>query len=336
VVRNFLQVSEERIRNHSVWSGASDEELDEMTETLERFVVSKIYRKIFAPTSADLEKDEALKQRIAQLSKWLEPRHLDISLDLKQRRSGRIMGLAVEQLQKWNTFKAPRDKMVCILNACKAVWKLLASKTDGKPAGADDFLPHLIYTVIRANPPNLYSNVEYISRYRHPDKMAQEFGYYFTQLASVVPFLETLNHKSLSLSEEEFNRNMGLSNNGGRPGPPPRSASAMSLLDLQAPEVTANPPLQRAVSVQSVFDHPPPPAATAVANNYNSNSNAAIVQPQPQRPQQPPPQVQNPARPKTPKRNFKFVGRDVQSLTIAEVGELLQEYEQMARALQNK
>ena len=39
-----------------------------------RFVVSKIYRVIFAPTAADLERDEKLQQRIQLLGSWLEPR----------------------------------------------------------------------------------------------------------------------------------------------------------------------------------------------------------------------------------------------------------------------
>jgi len=29
------------------------------------------------------------------------------------------------------------------------------------PAGADDFVPQLIYAIIQANPENLYSNISY-------------------------------------------------------------------------------------------------------------------------------------------------------------------------------
>lgn len=49
-------------------------------------------------------------------------------------------------------------------------------------AGADDFLPVLIYVVIQANPPNLISNLEYIQRFRMQSHMAAEFAYFFTQL----------------------------------------------------------------------------------------------------------------------------------------------------------
>jgi hypothetical protein len=49
-------------------------------------------------------------------------------------------------------------------------------------AGADDFLPVLIYVVIHANPPQLASNLEYIQRFRMHSRMASESAYFFTQL----------------------------------------------------------------------------------------------------------------------------------------------------------
>ena len=51
-------------------------------------------------------------------------------------------------------------------------------------AGADDFLPVLIYVVIHANPPQLASNLEYIQRFRMHSRMASESAYFFTQLVS--------------------------------------------------------------------------------------------------------------------------------------------------------
>jgi len=53
-------------------------------------------------------------------------------------------------------YKAPRDKLACILNCCKVINNLLlnasiVSNTTPPPAppGADEFLPVLIYVTIK-------------------------------------------------------------------------------------------------------------------------------------------------------------------------------------------
>lgn len=42
--------------------------------------------------------------------------------------------------------------------------------------GVDDFLPMFIYIIIKTNPPFLYSNIQYISTFRHPSQMLSESG----------------------------------------------------------------------------------------------------------------------------------------------------------------
>lgn len=64
------------------------------------------------------------------------------------------MQLAQKELQKINMYKAPREKLACILNCCKVITNLLhnaAVTANENPPGADEFLPVLIYVTIKVS-----------------------------------------------------------------------------------------------------------------------------------------------------------------------------------------
>ena len=63
-----------------------------------------------------------------------------------------LVQLAQKELQKINMYKAPRDKLSCILNCCKVINNLLLNASivsNDNPPGADEFLPVLIYVTIK-------------------------------------------------------------------------------------------------------------------------------------------------------------------------------------------
>lgn len=76
-------------------------------------------------------------------------------------------------MNKIDHYKAPRDKLICVLNSCKVifggcfvvycagvdVWVGLIRHLRGDE-GADTFIPLLIFVLIRANPEHLLSNIE--------------------------------------------------------------------------------------------------------------------------------------------------------------------------------
>jgi hypothetical protein len=97
--------------------------------------------------------------------------------------------------------------MVCILNSCKIIYSILnKASSEGHAAGADEFLPLLIYVVLKSNPPQMHSNIQFISRFRNPSKMITEAGYYFTHVESAIDFIENLDASKLTIDPEEFER----------------------------------------------------------------------------------------------------------------------------------
>ncbi|GJN89339.1 hypothetical protein Rhopal_002319-T1 [Rhodotorula paludigena] len=123
------------------------------------------------------------------------------------RRREKIQGFldfAQRELCKMNQYKAPRDKLICVLNCCKVIFGLIRHVGSGEE-GADAFIPFLIYVVIKANPQHLVSNLQYIQRFRNPEKLSGEGGYYLSSLNAAISFIESVDASALSnITQEEF------------------------------------------------------------------------------------------------------------------------------------
>lgn len=206
-VQIFLIATEGAFEAHPLFVDATDEELDSAGEGLEKYLMTKLFSRAFAPFPEEVEIDQKLSEKMAMLQQFIRPEHLDIPPNTDE--SSWL--LAQKELQKINTYKAPRDKLVCILNCCRVINNLLLNVSIGSkdnPPGADDFLPVLIYVVIKANPPQLHSNLLYIQRYRHRSRLVSEAAYFYTNLVSAEHFIENLEATSLSMDSSEFEKQM--------------------------------------------------------------------------------------------------------------------------------
>ncbi|KAL8193034.1 hypothetical protein R6Q57_027129 [Mikania cordata] len=207
-VQEFLSNMESSFRAHPLWAGRSEEELDSAGEGLEKYIMTKLFTRVFATHSDDVKVDDELYEKLALVQQFIRPEHLDIKPAYQNETSWL---LAQKELQKINLYKAPRDKLVCILSCCKVISNLLYNaSTDANESmpGADEFLPVLIYVTIKANPPQLHSNLLYIHRYRRESRLVGEAAYFFTNMLSAESFVMNINGESLSMDETEFQKNM--------------------------------------------------------------------------------------------------------------------------------
>ncbi|XVF36828.1 hypothetical protein REPUB_Repub19eG0092000 [Reevesia pubescens] len=207
-VQVFFSNMEAAFRAHPLWAGCSEEELDGAGEGLEKYVMTKLFTRVFASLPDDVKQDEQLSQKIALVQQFVRPENLDIKSTFQNETSWL---LAQKELQKINMYKAPRDKLACILNCCKVINNLLLNASiasNENPPGADEFLPVLIYVTIKANPPQLHSNLLYIQRYRRQSRLVSEAAYFFTNMLSVESFISNIDAKALSMEETEFEKNM--------------------------------------------------------------------------------------------------------------------------------
>ncbi|KAI7875402.1 hypothetical protein K492DRAFT_210947 [Lichtheimia hyalospora FSU 10163] len=203
IIQDFLDFIYVKMRECDVWRNVSEQEFENAKEGMEKLVMNRLYHATFTPsTTDDKERDEILHQKIS-IFRWIRAEHLDIP-DTTHNES--FLTFAESELLKINNYKAPRDKLICILNCCKVIFGLI-KHVDGE-GGADKFLPILIYVVLRANPPRLVSNVQYISRFRNPEHLQSESGYYLTNLLGSITFIESMDANSLSITKEEFDANI--------------------------------------------------------------------------------------------------------------------------------
>ncbi|XP_075049442.1 ras and Rab interactor 3 isoform X2 [Mixophyes fleayi] len=92
-------------------------------------------------------------------------------------------GVMEKILQKFVTMHktySPEKKITYLLKSCKLIYDSMATGNPGKPHGADDFLPVLMYVLARCDLVALLQDVEYMMELMDPALQLGEGSYYLT------------------------------------------------------------------------------------------------------------------------------------------------------------
>ncbi|KAM3163120.1 Vacuolar protein sorting-associated protein 9 [Lachancea thermotolerans] len=186
-------------------------------EGMEKLIMGKLYHKCFSPClksqlnvldkghKLDLDHDAMLADKREEF-RFIDPQHLEIN-DKISSKLETFTQLSAKELGRMNDYKAPRDKMVCALNACRVIFgflKHLKLERDG----ADAFIPLLIYAILKSNVESLISNVNYIERFRYPDFLRGESSYYLSSLQGAAGFVANMQVESLHIgNKQDFESN---------------------------------------------------------------------------------------------------------------------------------
>lgn len=164
-----------------------------------------IFRLLCSPCiSNDEENDLKISSRIKNLN-WITAKHLACGINELNSECRDLVYTAITDLVAIDSYLSPKDKLECIVKCCRNIFAVLKHSGNNSPASADDFLPALIFVVLKANPARLHSNMNFINRFSNAARiMSGESGYYFTNLSCAIAFIETLSHESLNLSKTEF------------------------------------------------------------------------------------------------------------------------------------
>lgn len=187
------------------FTGLPEAQVNLIMGHMEKLVMTRLHKWVFCHDSCDDEqKDLVLQRRIRSLN-WVTPEMLHLPFpDTNTGVTGDPFLPAITAIIEVDAKRAPQDKLTCVSKCCHHIFEALAI-SNTEPANADDFLSGLVYVLLKANPPRLHSNMQYVIRFGLPHSlMAGESGYFFTNLSCAVAFIEKLDGPSLNLSPEEF------------------------------------------------------------------------------------------------------------------------------------
>jgi hypothetical protein len=206
MVHNFLGAMENPFRNHRAWKGASDEQLMETLDALEAMILRdpRVHACIFASMGSDWELRDAHFAKRLFLHQFIQPEHLDIS---RAFRAHPALALARSALRRLEEALSPQEALECVFRSARVIFRMLneaAAASRANAASVDDFLPLLIYTVLKSQPPRMHRTLEYVSLFRFPKRFGGERQYYLVQLQTAVAFIDNLDAASLSMEAADF------------------------------------------------------------------------------------------------------------------------------------
>lgn len=222
IVSDFKTFMNEKFSIFEPFASMDEIDLENSREGLEKLMMNRLYDQCFPPEVAkqevghipesflkDLKDDELFAEQYEKYS-WVNATHLDIDLvALSKDRRGdtNFIEYAIIELNKINDYRAPRDKIICILNACKIIFGFL--KLSNQETNADSFIPILIMVIIKAKTDHLISNLHYIENYRGEEWLTKgETSYYLSSVQAAVTFILNLSKDDLTIDDKEFDAHM--------------------------------------------------------------------------------------------------------------------------------
>ena len=176
-------------------------------EGLEKFVVLKLYKLLYRHDPADIREDERVEQAIrAGSAKGASAIQAAVSkFDAKQME---IFDAAALELQRVEQYRAPRDKLSCFVNAVRLVESIVVERVfrqKGDAPQQSNWEQLLVALILKAGPPNLYSNLEFTAAFRDPSRMSPDERKALGDLAAA--FLEAIGGSSRRLTSSELTGN---------------------------------------------------------------------------------------------------------------------------------
>ncbi|KAK3698810.1 hypothetical protein RRG08_060717 [Elysia crispata] len=195
LLEQFLQLLYQDMGADPLWKAATELQIEDGQQAIERFLMSRIYTQAMFPNGdGDIMRDQVLQEHLRKLSKVISPTHKDLRIP-------RMYHLecpwpaAQKEIYMINAYRTPKDKIQCVLRCSQTIMNLLSLASEKSVPAADDFMPVLIFVLIKANPFGLLSTVQYVNSF-YGNRLQGEEQYWWLQLTSAIEFIKTMDYST--------------------------------------------------------------------------------------------------------------------------------------------
>jgi len=190
LLNDFLEKLNSDMVKDVTWAYSTDDQLYDAQVATERAIMSKIYKEAFYPNNVtDIENDRIFQEHIRRLSKVISLSHPALQIPKMFQKEAPWPSAQTELLMV-NAYKTAADKLACI-HRCSVTIMNLLSMASNKAPGADDFVPVLVYVVLKSNPPNLLSTKQYVNTF-YETRLSGEEYYCWMQFCAAIEFIKTV------------------------------------------------------------------------------------------------------------------------------------------------
>jgi len=203
---NYLNIIKEYLKEKKNIN--DNKKLEQISNKIYDYILENLNNKLY-PDEPD-KLDEIISKNCINVV-WIDPSNL-----IKTKKNyvfDTYLPDAINYFQNIDKEKSPRKKLLCIKQIYTCIYNLGKFNED-KIEGADDEMPLLNYTFIKANPKNIYTNCKYIQLFLG-DKQNKQEGNFITKILSICEKMAKFTYKDLyNMTESDFIFNCDLVKKG--------------------------------------------------------------------------------------------------------------------------
>lgn len=228
LLEDFEEFIHKKFIIYEPFKSMEDEKLANAKDCMEKLLTNKLYVKLFSPLyyknfkklstvkefdeatfpndhAAIIAKDNSIWEKIMEYGSVISLKNLETEETLEENIAllNKFLKVFNRELFKMGKFRSPRDKLVCLLNSCKIIFSFLKKRQGDTSLSADDFMPLLIYSILKisnnVDTENywLLSSMTYIETFRQSEFLRGEESYYLMSFQGALQFILELDESNL-------------------------------------------------------------------------------------------------------------------------------------------